>query len=368
MFWEKGRQLKQFGSNIYDYNNRGVRIKKVTNTEIHDYILDGTNIVKEVVTDICNCPKYSNEYLYDLDGMVCGLKHNGTAYYFYKNLQGDVIAITDDSGKTIARYTYDAWGKCTIVSDNSDTDIATINPFRYRSYYYDAETGLYYLQSRYYDPEVGRFISADNCRFLGANGVIVGYNLFSYGENIPTMTGDPCGNFVSGISVEAQAAWIVGVFVVWNIFFDGNNVLLSYGVGGQIQLNGSASVSVGIQHFPKLNNVSKTLRWGTSSSLAYSWGVYLSAGGTLDMTNMALGGSISVGLGASVFPLTYRLNIGYTWKIRQYTIRQLLQYAIRTTVYFYALGIRIVKMRRENRKYFTFELLKTRYKFRLKLG
>ena len=117
--WEKGRQLKQYGVNTYRYNNEGIRIQKTTSTEIHEYILDDTNIVKEIVTDVCNCPKYTNEYLYDLDGTVCGLKHNGTAYYFYKNLQGDVIAITDDSGETVARYTYDAWGVPTIVSDNS---------------------------------------------------------------------------------------------------------------------------------------------------------------------------------------------------------------------------------------------------------
>ena len=58
--------------------------------------------------------------MYDLDGTVCEIKHNGTAYYFYKNLQGDVIAITDDTGAIVARYTYDAWGKCTIISDTSD--------------------------------------------------------------------------------------------------------------------------------------------------------------------------------------------------------------------------------------------------------
>ncbi len=166
LVWEKGRQLKAFGANTYKYNNEGIRIQKTTSSEIHDYILDGTNIVKEIVTDICNCPKYINEYLYDLDGTVCGLKHNGIAYYFYKNLQGDVIAITDDTGATVARYTYDAWGKCTITSDTTSIGIATINPFRYRSYYYDAETGLYYLQSRYYNPEIGRFIMITPKRML----------------------------------------------------------------------------------------------------------------------------------------------------------------------------------------------------------
>ena len=106
--WEKGRQLKTFGSNSYKYNNEGIRIQKTTSSEIHNYVLDGTNIVKEIVTDTANGPMYTNEYLYDIDGTVCGLKHNGVAYYFYKNLQGDVIAITDDASAVVARYTYDA--------------------------------------------------------------------------------------------------------------------------------------------------------------------------------------------------------------------------------------------------------------------
>ena len=177
LVWEKGRQLKQYGANTYKYNNEGIRIKKTTSTENYEYILDGTNIVKEIVTDICNCPKYINEYLYDLDGTVCGIKHNGTAYYFYKNLQGDVIAITDDSGATVARYTYDAWGAVTSAVTNTEltkgVDIAAINPFRYRCYYYDEEIELYYLQSRYYDAKVVRFVNADDIACIGQSKSVI---------------------------------------------------------------------------------------------------------------------------------------------------------------------------------------------------
>ena len=197
--WEKGRQLKTFGANTYWYNKDGIRIKKQTATEIHEYTLDGTNIIKETVTDTANCPKYTNEYLYDLDGTVCGLKYNGVAYYFYKNLQGDVIAITDDTGETVARYTYDAWGKVLTVTDANGTaiadinHIANINPFRYRSYYYDTETGLYYLQSRYYDPEVGRFINADDSQAITVSSNIT-CNLFVYCNNSPVYDYDNLGN------------------------------------------------------------------------------------------------------------------------------------------------------------------------------
>ena len=80
---------------------------------------------------------------------VCGIIYNNTPYYFIKNLQGDIIAIVDKDAQTIARYSYDAWGVPEIKSDSSDCQIATINPFRYRGYYYDEEIGLYYLQSSY---------------------------------------------------------------------------------------------------------------------------------------------------------------------------------------------------------------------------
>ena len=114
-----------------------------------------------------------------------------TAYYFLKNLQGDIIAIVNENRETVARYRYDAWGVCTIISDTSNCNIATINPFRYRGYYYDTETGFYYLQSRYYDPVVGRFLNRD--AVIGANGSIVGYNSFAYCDNNPVIKYDPTG-------------------------------------------------------------------------------------------------------------------------------------------------------------------------------
>ncbi|MBO5845283.1 MAG: RHS repeat-associated core domain-containing protein, partial [Clostridia bacterium] len=118
----------------------------------------------------------------------------------YKNLQGDVIAITDDTGATVARYTYDAWGKVLSVTDangnaiTSATHVANINPFRYRSYYYDAESRLYYLQSRYYDPEVGRFLNADNPIMILFT-TINGHNAMCYCSNTPIIKTDSYGAF-----------------------------------------------------------------------------------------------------------------------------------------------------------------------------
>ena len=194
LVWEKGRQLKQFGANTYKYNNEGIRISKTVNGIEHKYTLDGTNIVKEVWGSNVLIP------LYDLDGTVCGIKYNGTAYYFYKNLQGDVIAITNDVGATIARYTYDAWGKVLTVKDESGNiitstvHIANINPFRYRSYYYDTEIGMYYLQSRCYDPIVGRFINADSIESGNLRNETFFNNLFAYCENDAVNNRDENGN------------------------------------------------------------------------------------------------------------------------------------------------------------------------------
>ena len=118
-------------------------------------------------------------YYYDANGSISSISYNGVRYAFRKNLQGDVIAILDTSGNVVARYTYDAWGKVLSVTDangnaiTSATHVANANPIRYRGYYYDTDTGWYCLNSRYYDPEVKRFINAD--RIIGANGTFMGY-------------------------------------------------------------------------------------------------------------------------------------------------------------------------------------------------
>lgn len=138
----------------------------------------------------------SNELvpLYDNEDSVCGILYNDTPYYFLKNLQGDIIAITNVNGDTVARYSYDAWGVCTITGDTSNCNIATINPFRYRGYYYDEEIAMYYLQSRYYDPMVGRFINGDDISALGVATQVVDYNLFSYCRNTPVNNHDASGS------------------------------------------------------------------------------------------------------------------------------------------------------------------------------
>jgi len=157
----------------------------------HTYLLDGTKILREEWCGNTLIPIYDNEE------SVCGIIYNGVPYYFQKNLQGDVIAITNEHGTVVGAYRYDAWGAnvgiitCTELTDG--VDIANINPFRYRSYYFDQEIEMYYLQSRYYDPQIARFVNADDVEnFEYLNGPL-DLNLFAYTVNCPIFLTDGCG-------------------------------------------------------------------------------------------------------------------------------------------------------------------------------
>lgn len=127
--------------------------------------------------------------MYGEAGELIGFEYNNVPYYYLKNNQNDIIGIIDANKNVLAKYTYDSWGKIISIKDNNNTEItsnthiANINPFRYRSYYYDLETKLYYLNSRYYNPEWGRFINADGT--IGADKDILSYNLYIYVCNNP---------------------------------------------------------------------------------------------------------------------------------------------------------------------------------------
>ncbi len=210
--WEKGRQLKSFDNISYKYNANGIRTSKIVNGVEHKYILDGTKIIAEIMPENILQPMYNNE------DEICGIISGDIPYYFVKNLQGDVIAITDHNGETVARYSYDAWGACTITLDTEG--IGSANPFRYRGYYYDTDTNLYYLQSRYYDASVGRFVNGDEAVVLNLSKNILGYNLFNYCRNIPVTNFDPTGFWVASINLSWGFVSIVGLNLSANILFD----------------------------------------------------------------------------------------------------------------------------------------------------
>ena len=143
-------------------------------------------------------------------------------------MQGDILAVLNgQTGAVEASYTYDAWGR--VIS--STGALANLNPFRYRGYYYDSETGLYYLQSRYYDPETGRFINADDADYIGADGSLLSYNLFAYCKNNPVNRFDAEGNLSlpNWLKIAVGAVALAGA------------VALTVATGG-----GAAAVAVGV--------------------------------------------------------------------------------------------------------------------------
>ena len=140
-----------------------------------------------------------------------------TYYLFTKNLQGDIVGIYTSDGAKVAEYRYDAWGNHTVYDGNgaavpstATSFIGNINPFRYRGYYFDTESGFYYLNSRYYDPQVKRFISADDISYLGANGDLNSFNLYAYCSNNPVMYVDAVGNSIIAFIVTLAVCAIIG--------------------------------------------------------------------------------------------------------------------------------------------------------------
>lgn len=200
--WIHGKELAYIcdldngESYSYEYNDEGIRTRKIVGNITYKYYLDGKRIIAET--------RGTNKLQYYYDAMgICGFSYNGADYFFQKNFYGDIIRIYNGNGMLYGEYSYDVWGKCTI---NTDIDgIASINSFRYRGYYFDSETALYYLNSRYYDPEIGRFISPDSPEFLDPEG-LNGLNLYAYCLNNPVMYIDPEGNFVWFVA----AAFVIG--------------------------------------------------------------------------------------------------------------------------------------------------------------
>jgi RHS repeat-associated protein len=157
--WSKVNQLTYFDGNTFSYDASGIRMSK--NGITYEYHGDMLHKETRGSTTI--------EYIYGIDGVI-GFIYNGlTPYYYIKNLFGDVIKIANNQNVIVAEYLYDAWGNHTITYDPSG--IGSINPIRYRGYYYDTETGLYYLKTRYYDPEIGRFISPDSTKYLDPESI-----------------------------------------------------------------------------------------------------------------------------------------------------------------------------------------------------
>jgi RHS repeat-associated protein len=201
--WEMGRQLKGItGTNLnisYKYNDSGIRTEKTVNGVTTKYHLLGNEVTFESNgTD-------NIYYTYDSSNNLLSMNLNGAEYYYIRNVQGDIIGLHDKDGKVVVSYVYDSWGKLISTTGSLASTVGVKNPYRYRGYRYDTETGLYYLQSRYYNSDWGRFINADG--IIGKTGDLLGHNLFSYCKNNPVNMSDPSGfisSFALGILGQMQ--------------------------------------------------------------------------------------------------------------------------------------------------------------------
>ncbi|WP_306569890.1 RHS repeat domain-containing protein [Faecalispora jeddahensis] len=186
-----GRQLTTATVNgktsSYTYNQEGIRTSKTVDGTLTDYLVDGSTIVAQ------RTGYDTLWFMYDSDGTRVGFTYHDDAYYYMKNAQGDVTGIVDSDLNVVVEYSYDAWGKLIETTGSEANLIGELNPFLYRGYYYDAEIGMYYLNSRYYDPQTGRFLNADGNISSGQD--LNGTNIFQYSGNNPIMRADNQGDF-----------------------------------------------------------------------------------------------------------------------------------------------------------------------------
>lgn len=202
--WEEGRQLAGIQGNglsiSYKYNDQGIRTEKTVNGVTTKYYLLGDKVIFE--TSGVDTIHYS----YDSQDNLVSMNRNGVEYYYVRNGQGDIIALIDANGNEAVTYTYDSWGNVVSIDGSLKNTVGVKNPYRYRGYRYDEETKLYYLQSRYYNPEWGRFVNAD--AIVGEKGELLSHNMFAYCSNDPINMENPDGDI----------AWWVGAAISRAVF------------------------------------------------------------------------------------------------------------------------------------------------------
>ena len=208
--WQNGRELatatKGGVTSSYKYNIDGQRVQKTVGNVVYDYYYADGLLVRQT---------WGNNYIdfiYDESG-IFSFVYNGVQYYYIKNLQSDIVAIANADGTILVEYVYDAWGDILSITGTESSTIGEINPIRYRGYYFDTDTEFYYLNSRYYDPEIRRFINADDATLIGASADFSSCNLYAYCFNNPVNYYDDSGELPSwavkviiGTAVIAAAA------------------------------------------------------------------------------------------------------------------------------------------------------------------
>ena len=202
--WQAGRQLKRMsveGKAVsFKYDHNGLRTQKVVEAswypETTNYYLHG-KLLTHMTVDYRDSSEAAHQdnlhFFYDAQSRPAKVSYNGVIYTYIHNLQGDIVGLLDNSGALVVEYKYGAWGKPISTTGSLAATLGKRNPFRYRGYIYDEETGLYYLRSRYYNPVVGRFVNADGVQT--SYSAMLQCNLYCYCLNNPTIYADSEGRF-----------------------------------------------------------------------------------------------------------------------------------------------------------------------------
>lgn len=215
--WKNGKELTKFynSNNVYNYyyNDNGVRTRKVVNNVNTYYYFEDADIFME------KNDNYTLYFIREFDGNLLGFEYNDNTYYYIKDVFDSIIGIIDSNYNIIVEYKYDTWGNIIGVFDENGNDISNnpnhignLNPYRYRGYYYDRETNLYYLGYRYYSPTLHRFISTDCATYDD----IVGGNLYVYCNNNPVIKVDDNGKVPFAAIVIVGGILNVGAHIIAN--------------------------------------------------------------------------------------------------------------------------------------------------------
>ena len=220
--WTGGKLLSKYydDTNVvnYTYGPNGIRTSKTINGKTTNYCVVDNRVILE----------YNDDdfiyYMYDNDFNLIGFSYQNQYYFYVKNHLGDIMGIVDSENNMIVSYSYDAYGNILEIKDFSTNGLSSVNHYTYRGYRFDAETNLYYLNSRYYSPSLGRFISEDDIKVISNDVSTEAFiNLYSYAQNNPIKYVDPNGDsilVVGGLAISVKALVLLGAAVIVAIVID----------------------------------------------------------------------------------------------------------------------------------------------------
>ena len=294
MAWQGKRLESLSGDGLtasYTYDEQGIRSGKTINGVTTSFSYNGSLLMAQVA------PGKSLLFSYDANGQAVSVNYNGTEYYYLRNGQNDIVGLMDESGVRVVEYIYDAWGKLISTTGTLATTLGADNPFRYRGYYYDTETGLYYLTTRYYDPEVCRFISADV--YMSTGQGVLGGNMWAYCLNNPLIYEDSqgkigiLGTLLIGTAIGAAFGFIgncITNLIAGDNILDGwalatisgaaTGLLATSGLGVAGQAIGNAIISAGanIYQQSQSGNSFDWLEFGMETAWGFAGGLLGGAG------------------------------------------------------------------------------------------